>query len=213
VQSLDVVAATNALAHDQNVGYSPPAGASPKLGLQLLAERVLVEFDDVGCGDDLVFVEEDVLRLHRVGAVGFGENDDCKQVSDVDIVEIAERTWALLQNRIELHLHLMVLLCVRLALDPFAIPRLPAHRRNTLHFLPIAVLVFHHDAPRYRLVLLAAHGVQVLLVFLRPSAGNRHFPSSAAAIASRIPGVAAPLVFWCRSRMSVSVVPSWTCRL
>lgn len=42
---------------------------------------MLVEFDDVGCGLDVVFGEEDVLGEAGVGAVGFGEDDDCGDVS------------------------------------------------------------------------------------------------------------------------------------
>lgn len=37
---------------------------------------MLIEFDDEGCGYDLVFIEEDSLCFLRVRAVGFGEDDD-----------------------------------------------------------------------------------------------------------------------------------------
>jgi hypothetical protein len=75
VELLHVVAAANALAHEQDVGYCPSAGALMQEGLQLFAHRVLVELDDVGFGYDAVLLEEDVLRLLRVGAVGLGKDD------------------------------------------------------------------------------------------------------------------------------------------
>lgn len=36
-----------------------------------------VQFDDVRGGGDCVFVEEDAFCAGGVGAVGFGEDDDC----------------------------------------------------------------------------------------------------------------------------------------
>jgi hypothetical protein len=75
VKLLHVVTAANALAHEQNVGYCPPAGALMQEGLQLFAHRVLIELDDVGFRYDAVLFEEDVLRFLRVGAVGLGEDD------------------------------------------------------------------------------------------------------------------------------------------
>lgn len=44
--------------------------------MELEAEGVLVELDDVGRGDDVVLFEEDVFGLAGVRAVGFGEDDD-----------------------------------------------------------------------------------------------------------------------------------------
>ena len=37
---------------------------------------MLIEFDDVGRGDDFVFVEENVLRFSGEGAKGLRENND-----------------------------------------------------------------------------------------------------------------------------------------
>ena len=42
---------------------------------------MLVELDNVGGGDDVEFIEEDVFGFAGVGTVCLGEDDDCEAVS------------------------------------------------------------------------------------------------------------------------------------
>lgn len=77
VELLYLVAASDALAEDEDVGYCPSVSPLGKGLLELQAQRMFIELDDVGCWGDVVFLEEDVLRFLRVRAVGLGEDDDC----------------------------------------------------------------------------------------------------------------------------------------
>lgn len=47
--------------------------------MQVQAEWVFVEFDDVGGWVEDVGLEEDVFGTGGMGAVGFGEDDDCER--------------------------------------------------------------------------------------------------------------------------------------
>lgn len=76
IQLLHLIPTPDALPDDHHIRNSPSARRIGEDLLELGAERVLVEFDDVGCGLDVVFGEEDVLGEAGVGAVGFGEDDD-----------------------------------------------------------------------------------------------------------------------------------------
>lgn len=69
VQLLHLVAAADALSEDHDVGDGPSASRICEDLLQLRANGVLVELDDVGLGVDVVLFEEDVLCLSRVRAV------------------------------------------------------------------------------------------------------------------------------------------------
>ena len=77
MQFRDVIATAYTLAHQQYVRYGFAASHIREGGLELRAEGVLVEFDDVGCGGDFVEVEEDVFCFLGEGAEGFGEDDYC----------------------------------------------------------------------------------------------------------------------------------------
>ena len=78
MQLCDLVAATDALAHEQDVGHSSATRHFTECSLELRTEGVLVELDDIGRGGDVVCVEEDVLRLLREGAIALGEDDYCR---------------------------------------------------------------------------------------------------------------------------------------
>lgn len=71
VQRLDVVAAADGLAVDEDVGHGAAARGLFEGVLQARAEGVLVEFDDVGCGRDCVLFEEDVLYVNQSPRLGF----------------------------------------------------------------------------------------------------------------------------------------------
>jgi len=81
VESGYLVTSSNTLSSDENVRYGSSAGGLTKLGLQLRAKGMLVEFDNIRCGHDFVEVEEDVLRSLGMGTVGLGEDDNCNKVS------------------------------------------------------------------------------------------------------------------------------------
>jgi hypothetical protein len=76
VQLLHVVAAADTLADNQYVRYGPSTSHIREDLLQLWADRVLVKFDHVRRGFDVVLFEEDVLCLSGVRAICFGEDDD-----------------------------------------------------------------------------------------------------------------------------------------
>jgi hypothetical protein len=90
---LHTVTASDALAHEKDVGYRPPAGGLMQEGLQLLAHRVLIELDDVGFRYDAVLLEEDVLGFLRVRAVGFREDDHYNKLADVLRKEVCGTNW------------------------------------------------------------------------------------------------------------------------
>lgn len=77
VEFLHIVSAADALALHEDIRDCAAAGHLGESVLQLCAQRVLVQFYDVGSGRDGVFVEEDVFCALGEGAVGFGEDDDC----------------------------------------------------------------------------------------------------------------------------------------
>ena len=76
VEGLDVIPAADALAVDEHVGHGASAGGFGQGGLQAGAQGVRVEFHHEGRGHDGVFLEQDVLGFGRVGAVGFGKDDN-----------------------------------------------------------------------------------------------------------------------------------------
>lgn len=82
MQRLDLVAATDAEPADEHVGHRLAARLAAERGLQLRAERVLVELDDVGRGRDAVLLQEYLLRLAGMGAVALGEYYDCGGEAD-----------------------------------------------------------------------------------------------------------------------------------
>lgn len=63
VQSLDVIATTNASTVDQDVGHCATAGRLGKGGLDGRAKRVYIKLDHVRRGLDRVFFEENALSL------------------------------------------------------------------------------------------------------------------------------------------------------
>jgi hypothetical protein len=85
VELLHLAAASYALADEKDVRYSAPASHVLQQVLEFRPERTEVEFDHERLGDNLVLLEEDVLRFLRVGAVGLGEDDDC--------LKLAMRIW------------------------------------------------------------------------------------------------------------------------
>ena len=57
IERLHVVPAANTLPNDQHIRHRPPSGSSRQRSLEPAAEGMLVEFNDVGSGNDGVFVE------------------------------------------------------------------------------------------------------------------------------------------------------------
>lgn len=75
------IPATNALPSDENVGHSSSAGALTKSGLEAGSEWVFIQFDDVGRGNNLVQVEEDVFCAFGMWTVSLGEDYDWQRIS------------------------------------------------------------------------------------------------------------------------------------
>lgn len=97
VELLHVVAAADALALHQDVGHCAPARHLRERVLQLGAQRVLVELDDVWRGRDCVFFEQDLFCALGEGAVGLGEDYYCGWVlASAGVWGAAGRTRALL---------------------------------------------------------------------------------------------------------------------
>lgn len=78
IQRLDLVAAADAFAVDEDVRHRAAARALLELVLQARTEGVLVELGDEGRGGNLILGEEDRFGFFRVRAVGFGEDYDCE---------------------------------------------------------------------------------------------------------------------------------------
>ena len=57
VKLFHIIAPSYALAHDQDVRHGPPASGFGQQRLKLLAQRIDIEFDDVGFGHDFVLFE------------------------------------------------------------------------------------------------------------------------------------------------------------
>lgn len=111
IELLHVVAPTNALPLHEYVGNCASARHLRKGVLQLCAQWVLIELDNVRRGSDCVFIEENVFCALGKGAVGFGEYDDWLLSAAFLHVPSGGKghTWTLLQNRVELNLYVVVL--------------------------------------------------------------------------------------------------------
>lgn len=109
VELLHLVAATDALADYHDVGYGSSTGRVRKDFLQLQANGMFVELDDVGRRLDVVLLEENVLGFSRVRAVCFGENNDWGVLLVAsDAIGTEERTWTLFQDGVKFDLCLVV---------------------------------------------------------------------------------------------------------